>query len=119
MRQLAAQRHRERLTEATRPHGKSTAARFLTWLRERRAIMTEKYYRNVITVEFLSNDPWGKEAENLQTVHYEITEGGSIGYTTRTLANEELTREEAVAADLRLGGDGSFLISELPENEES
>jgi hypothetical protein len=76
------------------------------------------YYRNVITVEILSNESWGDEAEDLKTVDHEITDGGSIGYVTRTVTNQELTRDEAVAADIAAGGDGSFLIGTLTDIDE-
>ena len=76
-----------------------------------------KYYRNAIIVEWLSSEPWGGEAEDLEVVNYEITDGESIGYTTRTVSNQELTREQAVAADIAYGGDGSF-ITRLTESEE-
>lgn len=79
----------------------------------------QKYYRNVITVEFLSNEPWGDEAEDLETVNYAITEGDSIGYVARTVTNAELSRDEAVAADIRMGGDGTFIIAGLGMDEEA
>ena len=69
-----------------------------------------RYYRNAVTVEWVSSEPWGREAEDLATVEYEITEGHSIGYITRTATNEELSRAEAVALDIRYGGDGTFIV---------
>lgn len=80
--------------------------------------MPQRYYRNVITVEILSNETWGDEAGNLQAVHYEITDGASMGYITRTIANQEVTRQEAIAADIRMGGDGTFIVQELHMEEE-
>lgn len=70
-----------------------------------------KYYRNAITVEWLSNEPWGDEATDLETVNYEITDGMSIGYITRTATNIELTKEQVEQADISYGGDGSFITS--------
>ena len=78
-----------------------------------------KYYKNSVTVEWLSNEPWGDEAEDLGVVSYEITDGNSIGYITRTIANQELSREEAVAADISYGGDGTFITRLLEDEEES
>lgn len=75
-----------------------------------------KYYKNAITVEWLSNEPWGDEAENLEVVSYEITDGASIGYITRTVTNQELTKDEAAATDISYGGDSTFLM--LPDEEE-
>lgn len=79
--------------------------------------MQERYYRNLVTVEILSNEPWGAEAENLSTVHYEITDGNSLGYVTRPVINQEVTREEAMAADIRMGGDGTFITQGLHMGE--
>jgi hypothetical protein len=78
-----------------------------------------KYYRNVITVEFLSNEPWSSdEAKNLTNVSFAISIGDSIGEVTPTVTNEELSRNEAVAADIRLGGDGTFITAGAEEEEE-
>lgn len=77
-----------------------------------------KFYRNVTQIEMLSNEPWGDEAEDLEVVNYEISDGGSIGYVTRTVRNEELTQEQVIAADIRMGGDGTFLTSTLHIDEE-
>lgn len=84
--------------------------------------MTAKYYRNVVTVEFLSVETWGDEAGDLDVLNYEITEGSSIGYVTRTVTNQEITRDEAIESDVRMGGDGSFLtrlIGDEDEDEET
>jgi hypothetical protein len=70
-----------------------------------------KYYRNSITVEWLSNEPWGDEAEDLDTVNYEMIDGGSIGTVIRTVTNEELTREQAIDLDIIYGGDGTFIVA--------
>ena len=78
-----------------------------------------KFYRNVTQIEILSNEPWGDEAEDLEVVNYEIRDGSSIGYVTRTVINEELTQEQAIAADIRVGGDGTFLTSTLGVDEDA
>jgi hypothetical protein len=78
----------------------------------------EKFYRNVIQVEILSNEPWGDEATELEVVNYQITDGHSIGNVTRTVTNEELTEDEVTAADIRIGGDGTFLTGHLHIDED-
>ena len=81
--------------------------------------MEPKFYRNVVTIEMLSNEPWGDdEAENLEVVKYEITDGRSVGFITRTVSNEELNRDEMIAVDIRMGGDGGFLIDLIGEEPE-
>lgn len=83
-------------------------------------VTERKFYHNAITVEWVSSEPWGDEATDLDTVHYEITEGSSIGYITRTVANAGLTRDEAVQRDIAYGGDGTFIVAglDLDDDEE-
>lgn len=75
------------------------------------------YFKNSINVEWLSNEPWGDEAEDLALLHYAITDGGSIGRITRTVTNQELTRDEAVETDISYGGDGTFIVAGDEEYE--
>lgn len=75
--------------------------------------MDEKFYRNTITVEVLSNEPWDDGIMDLELVRYEISEGASIGNVTRAVVNQELTQDEAIAAEKAIGGDGTFLLNEL------
>jgi hypothetical protein len=43
----------------------------------------QQFYRNVIQVEILSNEPWGDEIEDLNLVNNATMDGGSSGAVTR------------------------------------
>lgn len=70
-----------------------------------------KYYRNAVLTEWVSDEPWGDEAEDLQTVSDAMNWGGVIGYVTRTVTNQELNRDKAIELDISYGGDGTFIIA--------
>lgn len=69
-----------------------------------------KYYRHEIVVKWMSNEPWNEDPD-LAAINYEMMEGGSIGTTETVTANQEITREEAIAADISFGGDGTFIVA--------
>lgn len=66
---------------------------------EEESAVAHEYYRNVITVEILSTEPWtSAHLDDLSMVHEAITDGDSSGAVTVTVHNEQVT--PAVMADL-------------------
>jgi hypothetical protein len=75
------------------------------------------FYRNVVQIEILSNEPWGDEAEDLEEIRYQIMDGHSSGAITRIVANQKLTREQAAAALKAQGSDPDFLDAGMEEEK--
>lgn len=50
------------------------------------------YYRNVIEVEILSDEPW-THGTDLADINYQITEGHSSGRITHTVTNQRVDAE--------------------------
>lgn len=69
-----------------------------------------KYYRHSVLVEWVSNEPWNG-GPDLAAISYEIMEGGSIGTTETIISNHEISRSDAIAAEITYGGDGTFIIA--------
>jgi hypothetical protein len=64
-----------------------------------------KFYKTVIQVTILSEEPFSSdELENLETVNYEITEGGCSG-VVKEISHEELTGKQAAEALQAQGSD--------------
>lgn len=68
-----------------------------------------KYYRHAVLVQWISNEPWDGDPD-LAAINYEITDGESIGDVQILGANREITRDEAITAEISFGGDGTFVI---------
>lgn len=72
-----------------------------------------RYYRNVITVEILSREPWtADEMQDLRVVADEIDCGGSSGQITVTVHNEEVSTERMAELLTAQGSDPGFLIND-------
>lgn len=67
------------------------------------------YYRTVIQVEVLSNEPY--EYTNLRNLSYDVMEGDCSG-VTRVISTEEVDKEQMANLLLSQGSDPSFLINE-------
>jgi P pilus assembly chaperone PapD len=73
----------------------------------------QKYYRNVITVEILSDREWADdEITQLDTVDWQITNGDSSGQVTWTTVNEEIPKEQMAELLYAQGSDATFLLGE-------
>ena len=72
------------------------------------------FYRNVVQVEWVSTRRWNGN-DSLADIAYEITDGDGIGETTFLVGDQEVSREEAVQMDIRMGGDGTFIVAGLDE----
>jgi hypothetical protein len=68
------------------------------------------YYRNVITVEVLSNEPWGDEVTDLRVLRYQITDGQSSGAVARTVVNEQVTAGRMAELLTAQGSNPEFLL---------
>ena len=77
---------------------------------------TERYYRRVIVLEVLSNEP--VETDNLGDVWWEITDGEASGWIlsdTTTAVSAEAMRGLLLAQN----GDADFLLGEWSGEEEN
>lgn len=70
----------------------------------------KKYYRTVVEVEILSDEPW-PDITDLDTIHYAITEGDASGMVN-TKESHEVTAEEMAVLLTAQGSDPGFLIRE-------
>lgn len=66
------------------------------------------YYRNVFTVEVLSDKPLS--GCGLDELHYLTTDGECSGMTVQTVTNEKLSESEMCARLIAQGSDPDFLI---------
>lgn len=75
------------------------------------------YYRNVFSIEVLSNDPL-PEGMDLESVAYEITDGSCSGMATHALVNQEVSAERMAELLIAQGSDPEFLIDPDEESDE-
>jgi len=74
------------------------------------------YYKTIIQVEVLSNDPY--DVGNLEDLHYDITEGDYSG-DFKIISQEKLTKEEMAKALEAQGSDPEFMMPEEEEENEN
>jgi hypothetical protein len=67
------------------------------------------YYRNVFTVEVLSDEPLAPTVD-LADLDYLTTEGDCSGRTEHTVTNEQVTEQAMAALLIAQGSDPDFLI---------
>lgn len=68
---------------------------------------SRKFYRNVIQVEILSEDPMDGDL-NLENINYAITDGDCSGRVTSVVNNEELDGKRAAELLLEQASDPEF-----------
>lgn len=73
------------------------------------------YYRNVITVEVLSDRPLMDEETDLETLHYLTGEGDCSGMTSRTIVNDPVSAERMGELLTAQGSSPEFLIRPCDE----
>lgn len=79
----------------------------------------KKYYRNVVEVEILSDEPFhgNMGLTDLQTIHYYITEGDCSGDIQITVSDEEVSREKMAELLIKQRSDPEFLLGDENEDE--
>ncbi|NCX76977.1 MAG: hypothetical protein EBX09_08105 [Actinobacteria bacterium] len=70
----------------------------------------QKYYRTIMTIEILSDFPYGDQ-KDLKTVAYDMTHGDVSGKISSEC--EEISRYEMEQALLAQGSDPAFIFGEL------
>lgn len=68
-----------------------------------------KFYRTIIKIEVLSEDPY--DPETLQQVHYDIKDGDCSGQWS-VVSSQQLNRHQVEQLLIEQGSDPSFLLSE-------
>lgn len=77
-----------------------------------------RFYRNVITVEILSNEPWDDgQLTDLSCVHEAITDGDSSGLVTVTEHNEHVDADRMAELLTAQGSDPAFLLGDYPDED--
>lgn len=78
--------------------------------------MTRRFYRTVVQIEILSEEPFGNP-EDLENVHYAITEGDCSGSVT-ILAQEQVDAARMAKLLEAQGSDAGFFRLDSEGNEQ-